>query len=132
MQLIIFADGGCRKSGESVAGSAIFDIEGKEVAAISVALGIGTNNTAEYNSAILGLKKAKELGATQIQLIMDSQLVIKQLNGDYTVNKPHLKPLHKEALELLKSFRIYYLTHVFREMNTRADQLANLAYTEKK
>jgi ribonuclease HI len=132
MKLIVFADGGCRKSGESVAGSAIFDINGNELSALSVALGKGTNNTAEYSSAIIGLSKAKELGAKEIQLIMDSQLVVKSLAGEYTVGKEHLKPLYAQAMGLLKSFEKYHLTHVFRRFNSRADELANLAYKEQK
>lgn len=128
MQLIVYADGGSKKTGESVCGASIQDIYGVEIASISKNIGVATNNKAEYGSAILGVKKAKELGATEVQLIMDSQLVIKQLSGEYTVSKDHLKPLYKELLELLESLDNYYLTWVPRELNKRADQLAGEAY----
>lgn len=129
MQMIVFSDGGCKKTGEGVCGASVQDIYGKELAAISKNIGLSsTNNIAEYTSAILGVRKAKELGATEVQLIMDSQLVIRQLEGQYVVSKEHLKPLHAELMDLLKSFDKYYLLHVFREFNTRADELAGEAY----
>ena len=128
MQVIVFSDGGCKKTGEAVCGASVQDIYGKELAAISQNIGKGTNNIAEYQSAILGIKKAKELGATEVQLIMDSQLVIRQLEGKYAVTKVHLQPLHKELLDLLKSFDKYYLLHVLRDFNKRADELAGEAY----
>lgn len=128
MQLIVYSDGGCKKTGEAVCGASIQDIYGREVSFISKNIGKGTNNIAEYTSAILGVRKAKELGATEVQLIMDSQLVIRQLEGLYAVSKDHLKPLHVELLYLLKSFNKYYLLHVFREFNKRADALAGEAY----
>ena len=128
MQLIVWADGGSKKTGESVCGVSIQDIYGKEIATISKNIGKATNNKAEYQSAILGIKKAKELGGTEVQLIMDSQLVIRQLEGKYAVTKDHLQPLHKELLDLLKSFDKYYLLHVLRDFNKRADELAGEAY----
>jgi len=129
MKLVVYSDGGCKnKTGESVCGASIQTTDGDEVGSISENLGKGTNNTAEYTSAIKGLQKALELGASDVELIMDSQLVIRQLQGQYSVNKDHLKPLYSKVISLLGVFDTYQLTHVKREFNKRADELAGAAY----
>lgn len=130
-KLIVYSDGGCRKTGESVCGATIATPEGDEIGTVSLNLGHGTNNTAEYLSAIYGLRKALELGATEVDLFMDSQLVVRQVQGEYTVTKDHLKPYFKELVSHLNLFRSWTINHVKREFNKRADELANLAYSKK-
>jgi ribonuclease HI len=130
-KVIIHSDGGCRKSGESVCGASITTPEGVEIATVSLNLGPGTNNTAEYLSAIYGLRKAIELGAKEVDLFMDSQLVVRQVTGEYTVTKNHLKPYFKELKAHLGLFRKWTVNHIKREFNKRADELANLAYSKK-
>ncbi len=128
LKLVVYADGGCKSTGESVCGASVQTISGNEVGLVSENLGKGTNNTAEYNSAIKGLRKAIELGAAEVELVMDSQLVVRQILGQYTVTKDHLKPLHEEVMTLLGAFDAYSVRHVKREFNKRADELAGLAY----
>lgn len=130
-KLIVHSDGGCRKTGESVCGATITTHEGVEIGTVSLNLGHGTNNTAEYLSAIYGLRKALELGGTEVDLFMDSQLVVRQVLGEYTVTKDHLKPYFKELVGHLNLFRSWTINHVKREFNKRADELANLAYSKR-
>jgi ribonuclease HI len=131
MKVTVYADGGAKGTEEAVAGASIQASDGQELSTVSENLGKGTNNIAEYNSAIKGLEKALELGATEVELVMDSQLVVRQLLGQYAVTKDHLVPLHKRLMELSKKFRKFNVRHVPRELNKRADELAGMAYTEK-
>ena len=137
MRAIAMADGGCRKDGESVCGVVIYHSHTglledlKEITTLSIALGSGTNNTAEYCGAIAALAKALELGVTDIRLIMDSQLVVKQIKGEYNVTNKNLKKYYYKVIELKNKFHGFSIEHVYREQNTRADELANLAYTPK-
>jgi ribonuclease HI len=109
-------------------GASVRDEKGSEICTVSQLIGRGTCNVAEYRAAIEGLKKAKDVGAKQVELRMDSELVIRQIDGIYKVKKDTLKELHVEVMALLRSFEKYSVKHVPREDNTRADGLANLAY----
>jgi len=113
-------------------GASIQDDQGTEVSTVSALMGHGTNNIAEYRAAIEGLKKARSLGATEIELRMDSELVVRQINGVYKVKHAVLKVLHAEVLELLKICTRSTVVHIAREENQRADELANLAYEDSK
>jgi ribonuclease HI len=99
-----------------------------ELARVNQLLVTGTNNIAKYRAGIEGLMAAKDRGALEIQLLMDSQLVVEQINGRYKVTTEALKVLRAEILELLKAFDWHAVAHVPREDNQRADELANLAY----
>lgn len=88
-------------------------------------IGKETNNVAEYMALIIGLREAAKLGATEIELSTDSELMARQLTGVYKVKSPNLKPLFDEAVSVLQSFAKVSITHVMREFNKRADQLAN-------
>jgi ribonuclease HI len=133
MIVVIYADGACRGNpGPMGIGASIQDDQGTEVSTVSVLMGHGTNNIAEYRAAIEGLKKARSLGATQIELRMDSELVVRQINGVYKVKHVVLKVLHAEVLELLKTCTWSTVVHIAREENQRADELANLAYEDSK
>ncbi len=90
-------------------------------------LGRGTNNEAEYRAAIIALEEAAKLGAEEVEVRTDSQLLARQLLGRYKVRAANLKPLHRKAVALLGSFRRSDIRHVPREENREADRLANLA-----
>ena len=133
MIFVVYSDGACRGNpGPMAIGASIQDDRGTELATVSQLLGKGTNNMAEYRAAIEGLKKAQSLGAREVELRMDSELVVRQINGNYKVKSTVLKPLHAEVLELLKACAWYAVAHVPREENHRADELANLAYEPPK
>ncbi len=90
-------------------------------------LGEATNNVAEYQGLLRGLKVANELGATRILVVSDSELMVKQINGQYRVKAENLKPLYQQAVALLGRFGKWQMTHTRRENNKLADQLANRA-----
>ena len=94
-------------------------------------LGRQTNNVAEYQGLLLGLRRAHELGAEELEVIADSELMIRQLSGAYQVRAPALRELHSEALSLLKAFRKVKLVHVPRAQNAEADEMSNRAIDEK-
>jgi len=95
------------------------------LAEIAEGLGETTNNVAEYTAALEGLKKAAELGATEVLLRSDSQLLIHQLTGKYRVKAAHLVPLHRAVLAQSRRFASIRYEHIRRERNTEADRLAN-------
>lgn len=128
VHLILFADGGARGNpGPAGAGAVLYDQAGREVAALSKYLGRTTNNAAEYQALIMGLGEARQLGAGQITVKMDSELVVRQLLGRYKVKAPGLKPLYAQAKDLLQGFARVSILHIPREANRRADELANRA-----
>ncbi len=100
--------------------------EGKVVARISHGLGHGTNNIAEYSAALRGLTEAKKLGATEVNMQGDSQLIIKQLKGEYEVKNSMLKELHMEIKRLEKTFASVKYEWIPRERNTVADELSKI------
>jgi|SRR5215469_6105491 len=103
--LIIYADGACRGNpGEMAIRVSIQRPKGRELETVSEARGHGTNNIAEYQAAIEGMKRAKNHGDDQIELRLDSEFVVKQLNGEYRVNDVKMKPLWAEASGLLATF----------------------------
>jgi ribonuclease HI len=94
---------------------------------VSTVIGTATNNVAEYRGVLLGLARAKELGATEVELVNDSELVARQLNGDYKVKHPSMVPLFQEARAALAGFEHWSIRTVRREDNARADALVNAA-----
>ena len=129
MHLIIEFDGGSRGN----PGPAAFGVvvrsadDGTPVCTAGRFIGSTTNNVAEWRGLIFGLECAKELGASQVTVRGDSQLVIRQMTGQYRVKQPHLKPLHEQASRLVKSFSKVQFLHNTRDHNEMADRLANLA-----
>ncbi len=101
------------------------------VAEISEYLGETTNNVAEYQALLAGLKRLIELGADEVEIRADSELMVRQMEGRYRVKHPNLKPLYQEALTLLKKIPRYSIKHVRREENKEADRLANRALDER-
>ncbi len=90
-------------------------------------LGVKTNNQAEYMALLLGLAEAKRLGLRNLRIQSDSQLMVRQINGDYKVRDPGLQPLFQQALAALKGFGRYAIVHVERALNREPDRLANEA-----
>lgn len=129
---LIYADGASRGNpGEAGVGAVIADSQGRTVKELKYYLGVVSNNQAEYQAAILALEKALELGAKRVIIHLDSELVVRQLKGEYRVRESHLKDLHRKALEALNRFSRYSILHIPREENRRADQLANEAIDQK-
>jgi ribonuclease HI len=129
---IVYSDGAARGNpGPAGAGAVITDSRGTMLARLGRFLGRQTNNVAEYQGLLLGLRHAKELGVREVAVRADSQLMIRQLAGQYAVKNPGLKPLHAEALRLLRSFDNYKLEHIPREQNALADEMSNRAIDEE-
>jgi ribonuclease HI len=125
---IVYADGASRGNpGAASIGAAVYDERGQEIARVSRRLGRATNNEAEYQAAIAGLEAALGLGGGNVELRMDSQLVVRQLEFRYKVRNPRLIPFFNRLLELKRQFNAFSVRHIPREQNTRADELANLA-----
>jgi ribonuclease HI len=90
-------------------------------------IGEATNNTAEYRALLLGLRRARELGAREVEVVNDSELVARQVTGEYRVKKDDLKPLHAQVLAALRGFDGWSIRSVPREQNELADELVNEA-----
>ncbi len=128
MRAILYSDGAARGNpGPAAAGAVVFDDEGDVLAEISQALGRTTNNVAEYRALIAGLEKGGELGVTHIEVRLDSELIVRQIEGRYRVKNAGLVPLHRKAVDLLAGFSSFSIKHVPRKENAHADRLANQA-----
>ncbi len=129
MRLLIHTDGAARGNpGPAGAGAILRDADtGAVVAEVAQGLGRATNNVAEWTAVRLALEEARRLGATRVDLRMDSQLVARQITGIYRVKHPDLKPIHAAVMTLLRSFAGYTVGHVPRELNKDADRLSNVA-----
>jgi len=126
---VVYSDGASRGNpGPAAIGAAVFDAAGREVHAVSRRIGRATNNEAEYRAAIAGLEAALALGARDVELVMDSELVVRQLNMRYKVRNPALRRLFGRIKDLQWRFASFQVRHVRREENRRADELANLAF----
>jgi ribonuclease HI len=131
MEFTIYSDGASRNNpGEAGAGVYIVPAVGKPVK-IARYLGRTTNNIAEYTAAILGLEYAVRSGARSVKLLADSELLVKQLNGQYRVKNEGLKPLYQKVKELIASVGSVEVQYIPRAMNKEADALANQAIDEK-
>ncbi len=129
MRLIIHTDGAARGNpGPAGAGAILRDgDDGTVLAEIAEGLGRATNNVAEWTAVRLALEEARALGATHVDLRMDSELVARQITGIYRVKHPDLKPIHAAVMELLRAFDGYTVGHVPRALNKDADRLSNVA-----
>jgi ribonuclease HI len=122
----IYTDGASRGNpGDAGIGVVVAAEDGTILREIGEYIGKTTNNVAEYSALIRGLREAIDLGADAIYISTDSQLMAFQLTGIYKVKSPNLKPLYQEAIDLLRHFRKVSISHVVRDLNRRADQLAN-------
>lgn len=127
-KVIIHTDGAAEPNpGPAAIGATIKDEQGRILASISQPIGRATNNQAEYRAVIAGLEKASELGAKHIDIKLDSQLVVRQINGRYRVKNAALKLLYQRVEKLLSQLESFTITHIPRERNKEADRLANRA-----
>lgn len=128
MKLVVHVDGGSRGNpGPSAAAATLADASGEVIDEVSELLGETTNNVAEYRGVLLGLTRAKQLGATEVEVVNDSELVARQINGDYKVKHAAMIPLFTEARTALAGFERWTVRTVRREQNARADALVNEA-----
>ncbi len=127
-RVIAYADGASRGNpGPAAIGVVLVDEGGQELHRSGRRLGRATNNQAEYRAAIAALEAALGLGASEVELRMDSELVVRQLRGRYKVRNPRLIPLYKRILDLRGRFASLVATHIPRQENSLADALANEA-----
>ncbi len=127
-KITIFIDGCARGNpGPAGCGVIVSDADGRTILEKSRYLGKATNNVAEYTALIVGLREAVDLGAKEVAVRTDSELVVRQLKGEYKVRDVKLKVLFAEAQRLLRSFAVLDVAHVEREKNREADRLANQA-----
>jgi ribonuclease HI len=123
---VVHVDGGARGNpGPAAAAAVVTTPDGEVLDEAGVALGRTTNNVAEYRGLLLGLDRARALGATEVEVVNDSELVAHQVNGRYKVKHPELRPLHADALERLRGFRHWSVRSVPRAQNADADRLVN-------
>lgn len=128
----LYTDGAARGNpGPAGAGAVIVSPEGHIVAKIGKFLGEATNNVAEYTALVLGLRRAKAMGIKDLEVLSDSELMVRQISGDYAVKAEHLRPLHDEARQLLHGFPDAIVRHIPREENAQADAMSNRAIDER-
>jgi len=128
VRVIVHVDGGARGNpGPAAAAAVVTDPDGQVLDEAAETLGTVTNNVAEYRGLLLGLQRARELGATEVEVVNDSELIAKQVNGEYRVKHADMKPLHRAATELLAEFDRWSMRSVPRAQNAHADALVNQA-----
>jgi ribonuclease HI len=128
VKLVVHVDGGSRGNpGPAAAAAVLSTPDGDVVDEAAVTLGTVSNNVAEYRGLLLGLERAAALGATEVEVINDSELIAHQVTGRYKVKHPDMKPLHAEALRALGGFERWSIRPVPRAQNADADALVNQA-----
>ncbi|MEO8725346.1 MAG: ribonuclease HI family protein [Acidobacteriaceae bacterium] len=126
--LIAFIDGGSRGNpGPAAYGVYLQDANGKCVDELCEFLGVKTNNVAEYSALLAALRYAIEKEFRDLQVVSDSELLVKQMQGRYRVNSPDLRPLYEEARRMVQKLSSFSIRHVLRAKNKEADRLANVA-----
>ena len=121
-------DGGARGNpGPAAVAAVAADAEGCVIGERKAYIGEATNNVAEYRAVLLGLELARELGAARVEVVNDSELVARQIEGRYKVKNAGLKPLYLETMKVLREFGEWSVRSVRREDNERADELVNEA-----
>ncbi len=125
-QATLFADGGSRGNpGPAASGAVLLDPHGEVIEELSEFLGVATNNVAEWTALELGLQAALKRNIRTLNVRMDSELVVKQLSGEYRVKHPGLQPLYRRVRALLSQFENVHIAHVRRKDNALADALVN-------
>ena len=128
MKVTVNVDGGARGNpGPAAIAAVATDDAGEVLAERSETIGETTNNVAEYRAMQLGAELASELGAEEVELIGDSELIVKQVLGEYKVKQEHLRPLRAQVLDALEDLGSWSIRNVPREQNARADELVNEA-----
>jgi ribonuclease HI len=128
VKVVVHVDGGARGNpGPAAIGVVVSDPDGNVLDEVAETIGHATNNVAEYRGLLAGLDRAGLLGADEVEVVNDSELVAKQVQGAYKVKHAAMKPLHAEALEKLSGFRSWSIRSVPRAQNAGADALVNQA-----
>ena len=128
MKVVVHVDGGSRGNPGPAAGAAVLtSADGELLSEDTAVFGVTTNNVAEYRGLLLGLERAHALGAREVEIVGDSELVARQLTGDYRVKHPQLRPLYEQAQTALRSFDRWSIRTVPRAQNAAADALVNAA-----
>lgn len=127
-RLVVNVDGGARGNpGPAAVGAVLSTPEGVLLDERGELIGVATNNVAEYKAVLLGVALALEHGASELEVIGDSELIVKQIQGHYKVKNADLRPLHAEARAALGQIGKWSIRHVRREHNSHADELVNRA-----
>lgn len=125
-RLKIYVDGASRGNpGDAGIGIVMLDEDGNVVKEICDYIGQTTNNIAEYTALVTAMKEAIEVGCEEIEVFSDSELMVKQIKGEYQIKNEGLKRLYSQVSQLMKEFKSFSINHVKREFNKRADELAN-------
>ncbi|HEX3692716.1 MAG TPA: ribonuclease HI family protein [Solirubrobacteraceae bacterium] len=128
MKLVVHVDGGARGNpGPAAAAAVVSSTAGEVLEEASELLGVASNNVAEYRALLLGLDRARALGAGEVEVVNDSELIAKQVRGIYKVKHAAMRPLHAQALSALKGFESWRIRTVPRAQNAHADALVNAA-----
>ena len=131
-KVTLYVDGSCKGNpGEGGAGVVIKDEQKRTISHIKRYLGLVTNNTAEYRALLVGLQEAQQLGSKEVEIYLDSELVVNQIKGVYRVRDSKLKILEGEVRRLLGHFARWMISHIPREENREADRLAREAVRDK-
>ena len=128
MKLLVNVDGGARGNpGPAAIGVVVQDAGGEVLEERGERIGDATNNVAEYRALLLGIERAAALGASELELVGDSELIVRQVKGEYKVKDATLRELHGEVKRALRRFERWSIRHVRREHNAAADRLVNEA-----
>jgi ribonuclease HI len=128
VRVTVHVDGGARGNpGPAAIGVVISDDGGGVLDEVGERIGVATNNVAEYKAVLRGIERAEALGAREVELVNDSELIAKQLTGAYKVKHPAMKPLHEQAMAALRGFDSWRIRSVPRAQNADADRLVNEA-----
>jgi len=128
VNVVVHVDGGARGNpGPAAIGVVVSGPDGEVLEEVAEPIGIATNNVAEYRALLRGLERARALGAHEIEIVNDSELVARQVSGAYKVRHPAMKPLYAEAMAALSDFDRWRIRSVPRAENARADELVNEA-----
>jgi ribonuclease HI len=131
VKVVVNVDGGARGNpGPAAVAAVATSSDGDPLGERNAYIGEATNNVAEYRALLLGLELARDLGADDVEVVNDSELVARQIGGEYKVKHAGLKPLYLEAMRELRDFDRWAVRSVRREQNTRADELVNEALDE--
>jgi ribonuclease HI len=126
--MVINVDGGSRGNpGPAAVGVVVQDANGGVLEEVAERIGNATNNVAEYRAVLLGIERALALGATELELVGDSELIVRQVKGEYKVKDTSLRELHGEVKRALVPLESWTIRHVRRESNAEADRLVNEA-----
>ncbi len=128
VKVVLHVDGGARGNpGPAAIGVVVSAPDGEVLEELGERIGVATNNVAEYRALLRGLERAQALGASEVEIVNDSELVARQLTGAYKVKHPAMKPLHAEAIAALRRLDDWRVRSVPRAQNARADELVNQA-----